>query len=362
MILPKIDWTLYLERKQSLFLATSFVKPYSSLLKKSTGFEYKNQLHSMINGMVCFYRSESEIEKSCEYFMDLILNNDPRLVNWASKGKEFNIEADALIEKYKGNDLKINSREEAVEILNFFQSLLLYSTIIPFQVLMAINKVIEKGEGIEKYESILSLYEPLRNTTRYPQIMNSVFPAVWSFCEEESGQIKSDQFQNFTFDEIFYFLSKDKDLSLFKLEERKADYIFWLDYETNTVPTSSDISLITDLVNNSQLKDIIEIPGKVSYPGKVSGVVRVINNVDDIKEFNDGDIIVSKNTSPSLMSVLLKCGGIVTDEGGIMCHASIISRELKKPGIIGTKIATKVLKDGDIVELDADKGIVKIIK
>jgi len=52
----------------------------------------------------------------------------------------------------------------------------------------------------------------------------------------------------------------------------------------------------------------------------------------------------------------------VTDEGGITCHAAIISRELKKPCIIGTKIATKVLKDGDLVEVDADKGIVKILK
>ncbi len=50
------------------------------------------------------------------------------------------------------------------------------------------------------------------------------------------------------------------------------------------------------------------------------------------------------------------------DEGGITCHAAIVSRELKKPCIIGTRIATKVLKDGDLVEVDANKGIVKILK
>ena len=53
---------------------------------------------------------------------------------------------------------------------------------------------------------------------------------------------------------------------------------------------------------------------------------------------------------------------IITDEGGLTCHAAIISRELGIPCIIGTKIATKVLKDGDMVEVDANKGIVKKIK
>jgi pyruvate,water dikinase len=57
-----------------------------------------------------------------------------------------------------------------------------------------------------------------------------------------------------------------------------------------------------------------------------------------------------------------KAIGFITDERGVTCHAAIISREMNKPCIIGTKIATKVLHDGDLVEVDADKGIVKIIK
>jgi len=57
-----------------------------------------------------------------------------------------------------------------------------------------------------------------------------------------------------------------------------------------------------------------------------------------------------------------KAVAVITDEGGITCHAAIVSRELKIPCIVGTKIATRVLKDGDKVEVDADKGVVKIIK
>ncbi len=62
------------------------------------------------------------------------------------------------------------------------------------------------------------------------------------------------------------------------------------------------------------------------------------------------------------MSALKRAAAFVTDEGGITCHAAIVAREMKKTCIIGTKIATKVLKDGDLVEVDAKKGIVRKLK
>ncbi len=67
-------------------------------------------------------------------------------------------------------------------------------------------------------------------------------------------------------------------------------------------------------------------------------------------------------TTPEMVPAMKKAGAFVTDEGGVTCHAAIIAREMKKPCIIGTKIATKVLKTGDMVKVDAEKGIVRIIK
>ncbi len=79
-------------------------------------------------------------------------------------------------------------------------------------------------------------------------------------------------------------------------------------------------------------------------------------------ELKKGDILVCSMTIVEATPYLKRCKAIVTDEGGITCHAAVISRELKIPCIVGTKIATKVLKDGDLVKVDADKGIVKILK
>lgn len=101
------------------------------------------------------------------------------------------------------------------------------------------------------------------------------------------------------------------------------------------------------------------IKGTPAFLGKVSGVVRIINTVKDIKKMRKGDILVSQATNPELISAIKKASAIVTNEGGITCHAAIVSRELKIPCIVGTKIATKILKDGDKVEVNANKGIVK---
>lgn len=67
-------------------------------------------------------------------------------------------------------------------------------------------------------------------------------------------------------------------------------------------------------------------------------------------------------TSVDFVPIMKRASAFVTDEGGITSHASIVSREMNKPCIIGTKIATQVLKDGDLVEVDANNGVVKILK
>jgi phosphohistidine swiveling domain-containing protein len=104
------------------------------------------------------------------------------------------------------------------------------------------------------------------------------------------------------------------------------------------------------------------VKGQTAYKGKARGEVKIVYGPKQIFKVNDGDVIVSSMTMPDVLPAMKKASAFVTDEGGVMCHAAIIARELKKPCIIGTKIATKVLCDGDLVEVDAHKGVVKIIK
>jgi len=105
--------------------------------------------------------------------------------------------------------------------------------------------------------------------------------------------------------------------------------------------------------------EVTEIRGSAAYPGKVIGTVKIIARAGHMSKFHKGDVLVSPATNPNLLPIMKIAGAIVTDEGGVTCHAAIVSRELKIPCVIGTKVATKWLKDGDKVEVDANKGIVK---
>lgn len=107
-------------------------------------------------------------------------------------------------------------------------------------------------------------------------------------------------------------------------------------------------------------RGIHEIKGQIAQKGKVIGKVKILRRRDQIDEVAEGDIIVSPMTTTDFLPAMLKAAAIITDEGGIACHAAIMARELKKPCITGTKIATQILKDGDLVEVDADNGVVRI--
>ena len=104
------------------------------------------------------------------------------------------------------------------------------------------------------------------------------------------------------------------------------------------------------------------IGGVIANRGMVRGLARIILSSADFDKFQDGDVIVTTMTSVDFVPLMRRASAFVTNEGGITSHASIISRELNKPCIIGTKIATQVLKDGDFVEVDANNGIVKVIQ
>jgi len=118
------------------------------------------------------------------------------------------------------------------------------------------------------------------------------------------------------------------------------------------------IKLLHDLI----IKKYKYIKGVCASKGKVKGTVRIVLGLSHFGKFKKGDILVTHMTRPEHIPLLKKASAIITDEGGVTCHAAIISRELNIPCVIGTKIASKILKDGDKVEIDADKGIIKKIK
>ncbi len=104
------------------------------------------------------------------------------------------------------------------------------------------------------------------------------------------------------------------------------------------------------------------ITGTPASSGSVKGAVSIVYGKNDFKKFKPGSVLVTQMTRPDFLPIMERAAAIVTDEGGLTCHAAIVSRELGIPCIVGTKIATRAFKDGDQVEVDADRGIVRRLR
>jgi len=109
-------------------------------------------------------------------------------------------------------------------------------------------------------------------------------------------------------------------------------------------------------------KNINDFRGLSASGGKVRGIVKIIKSAHEVNKVNKGDILVAVMTRPDYIMGIKKAAAIVTNEGGVTCHAAIVARELGIPCVIATKIATEVLKNGDLVEVNGNHGVITILK
>ncbi len=145
-------------------------------------------------------------------------------------------------------------------------------------------------------------------------------------------------------------LNKRYKFSVYKTETKDINF---LDEETS--------KYIAKKLKNLENTDSI-IKGICSNPGIVKGKARVIIKNSDFSKMKKGEILVTPYTTPDYSILMKKAIATITDLGGITSHASIVSRELNIPCITGTKNASELIKSGDLIEVNADFGIVKILK
>jgi phosphohistidine swiveling domain-containing protein len=206
--------------------------------------------------------------------------------------------------------------------------------------------------------------------TKAAYVSNSVLEEiVGKITDPELGQGAIYQYR---LAEMINALERKVFLSPEEIEKRKSAYMYFSedsvnDYGDKVHFYSGDdaIKKKKEIIQEESL-DAKEIKGIVACKGSATGRVVMFTWIEEdlakkMEEMKEGDILVAGQTRPFLMPAIRKAGAIITDEGGITCHAAIVSRELNIPCIIGTKIGTKILKDGDLVEVNAEKGIVKIL-
>ncbi len=172
-----------------------------------------------------------------------------------------------------------------------------------------------------------------------------------------------------------FFYTHNEMLNLFKGKKPKEDIIKKRKRGYALISVKNQKILLTGEKFKKLYREIVllkskvkQLTGVVAMKGGAKGRVRVILHnkriiTKEVAQFKKGEILVTEMTRPDTVLACKKAAAIVTDEGGITSHAAIISRELKIPCIVATRIATQVLKTGDLVEVDAiNKGVVSIIE
>ena len=233
--------------------------------------------------------------------------------------------------------------------------------ILSYGQLMKKIKFTAKEKNIINIAKRLAYLKDLKDDFRRQGIFHAQ-PLFGQIAERIGGSISDVSY--LLQEEIEELLKENKKLSKTTVSERKKGFVIYYDSAKKIrCQSGNDIEMGIKKFGLEFEKEFVqEIKGRSAFYGKARGKVVIVKSVSDLNKVKKGDILVSITTHPDYVPAMQKAKAIVTDEGGITCHAAIVSRELKKPCIVGTKIATKVLKDGDLVEVNADKGAVEIIK
>lgn len=167
--------------------------------------------------------------------------------------------------------------------------------------------------------------------------------------------------ENCTLSEIGRALMKHIPIDIAEVRKRVHFFKFIYHDDSFEIVTTQDRG-------ETEIQEAVELKGQVANPGHAKGKAKVIVeslvgvSSEEMQKMQEGDILIATSTSPDMMPAIRKARAIVADAGGLLSHAAIVSREFDIPYIVDTRIATKVFKDGDLVEVDAENGVVRKIE
>ncbi|MBR9705721.1 hypothetical protein GOV14_01680 [Candidatus Pacearchaeota archaeon] len=340
----------------------AWYRGYTVGMKKELGWGYSDTVFLIQGNIHDIMRPPEEHAKLFPKFVFNKLNKDKNYLNdLFSKFSELIQETNEFFGKTKKIE-KINNDELAV-IYNKYVKYV-EKVMGPFIIAYYFPNWLEKDKKLlKKYQKEFDISMAARKESEYffPKgevLMKNILKII-----QEKSDISSDLIYFLSNDELLNYLVNNEKPDISKLEKRKEGVL--LSNAGITIIDNRPLPKVFESIGYKYVvekhEDVKELKGVVACKGSAKGKIRVLYKKNDISSLKNGEILVTAMTTPEFLPAMKKAVAFITDEGGITCHAAIVAREMNKPCIIGTKIATKVLKDGDKVEVDANNGIIKII-
>lgn len=317
------------------------------------------------NEMICYMPNE-KFEKAGQVGLELYTNED-NFKKYFEEGRKFREQMEEYIDKALKGEI---TKEIAVKIFDYFSEFIFWYMKTEFIFTDKSYNVWSEtkdkvlGKNIEKFGDL---------KIEGRNFMNKCFMGKDSFLSRTlkkiGGKFKVD------IDNLFMY-TREEIIRIFDgkivperilSERKKANIVVQKNGKLDIYSGKEAEEMIKDFKGVENEKEII---GTIANKGIARGIVKILlvdwsdasNIAEQVAKMEKGDILVAETTSPEIIVACKKAAAIITDQGGLMSHAAIVSRELGIPCLVGTHNATKILKDGNLIEVDANKGKVKILK
>ena len=226
------------------------------------------------------------------------------------------------------------------------------------------RKKLEKGldGNINHLAKVLRICAFLKDYNKMSQNLGSyLFEPIFTEMARRSGK-SAKEVKNLLYPEAKKLLEEGKfDIDLIKKRSKK--YFVLCDEKSIKEYYGNDAEAMErEYLGKTEKTGQNEFRGRPASKGFGKGIARIIRSMEELKYFREGEILIANNTTPDFVPAMKKASAIITEEGGVTCHAAVVSRELGVPCVLGIENATEIFKDGDIIEVDANKGIVRKIK
>lgn len=233
----------------------------------------------------------------------------------------------------------------------------------------AIYAKCQNNQDLIDYSAMLQKFGPYRFKLKF--CWAGLELNILDFFIELCGRMKvsmEDFFDLYLIDDVYKFFETGKALSRQEMSNRSKCILIRVKNKKYDILSGKDALAVVGLVEKSGQERHQELKGTITFSGYAKGRARVVHSTDldklsgINKIFKKGEILVSEGTQPAMVVLMKKAGAILAEVGGLTSHAAIVSREFRKPCIVGIRNLLSSVKDGDLVEVDAENGVVKILK
>lgn len=335
----QVDWTGPISLFHYSIAGNGYFDSFREIFEKNFSFVYL----SYTNGIASAYLPSLEYQELGTHLAELARNGHFR-AGW--------------MEGFRESADKITDLRKKLTDSNFFEHSSHLSEL--YDIYTAYQVATKTASNFLTQESDLVLFAEFEQARKYSEtlfqdtekVIAQVFDRIVGKYEYSKAQLAMGKV-----DEIAAIARGDSSLSPEALQERFVRCGAYSSEKETVILDGKSAESIETAWFSSNSKSM---KGTTAFAGIVRGTCRVIKDFKGA-DINEGEILVTGMTDPHFVPLMKKAAAIITDGGGLLCHAAIVARELKKPCVIGTKFATKILKDGTMVEVDAEKGIITVL-